>query len=73
MKEHNIRHHFKNEHEVKCEHLTGELGKNKICQLKAFLIGQQNMFKKQTSHEFIVYASYVVADIIANEKRPFTD
>jgi hypothetical protein len=46
----------------------------KISNLKASLIGQQNIFNvKCNRNESGVRASYVVAEIIAKTRRPFTD
>jgi hypothetical protein len=74
MKEYNIKSHYKNEHKGKFDCLTGELRKRKISNLKASLIGQQNIFNvKCIRNESGVRASYVVAEVIAKTGRPFTD
>jgi uncharacterized RmlC-like cupin family protein len=44
MKEYNIKCHYESKHKGKIYCLTGELRKRKISNLKAFLIGQQNIF-----------------------------
>jgi hypothetical protein len=72
MKEYNIKYHYESEHKVKVYFLTGELRKRKISNLKASLIGQQNIFNaKCIRNESGVRASYVVPEIFAKNKAAF--
>ncbi|XP_026818972.1 general transcription factor II-I repeat domain-containing protein 2-like [Rhopalosiphum maidis] len=74
MKEYNVRRHYDNEHKAKFENLTGELRQNKIKHFLTSLSSQQNIFKSQnTRNEASVRASYVVAEMLAKNNRPFTD
>jgi hypothetical protein len=74
MKEYNVRRHYDNEHKAKFENLTGELRQNKIKHFLTSLGSQQNIFKSQnTRNEASVRASYVVAEMLAKNNRPFTD
>jgi hypothetical protein len=73
MKDYNIKRHYESEHKGTFDCLTGELMKRKISNLKASLIGQQNIFNvKCIRNESGVRASYVVAEIIA-KTGSFTD
>jgi hypothetical protein len=66
MKGHNTKCHYENEHKGKFDCLSGELRKRKISNVKASLIGQQDIFNvKCICNESRVHASYVVAEIIA--------
>jgi hypothetical protein len=74
MKEYSMKHHYESAHKGKFDCLTGELRKWKISNLKASLIGQQNIFNvKCIRNESGVRASSVVAEIIAKTGRPFTN
>lgn len=74
MKEYNVRRHYDNEHKAKFENLTGELRQNKIKHFLTSFSSQQNIFKSQnTRNEASVRASYVVAEMLAKNNRPFTD
>jgi hypothetical protein len=74
MKEYNIKHHYKSEHKGEFYCLTGELRKREISNLKASLLGQQNIFNvKCIRNESGVRALYVVVEITAKTRRPFTD
>jgi hypothetical protein len=74
MKECNIKRHYKGEHKGKFDCLTSELRKRKISNLKASLIGQQNIFNvKCIINKSGVRATYVVAEVIAKTGRPFTN
>jgi hypothetical protein len=44
MKEYNIKRHYESKHKGKFDCLTGELRKRKFSNMKASLIGQQNIF-----------------------------
>jgi hypothetical protein len=74
VEEYNIKRNYKSAHKGKFDCLTGELRKWKLRNLKASLIGQQNIFNvKCIRNESEVRASYIVAEIIAKTGRPFTD
>lgn len=74
MKEYNVRRHYDNKHKAKVENLTSELRQNKIKHFLTSLSSQQNIFKSQnTRNEASVGASYVVAEMLAKNNRPFTD
>jgi hypothetical protein len=60
--------------EGKYKDLRGEHRKNEIQHMKVSLIGKRNIFKQQSSYnESINYSTYLVAEIIAKEGKPFTD
>jgi hypothetical protein len=68
MKQYNIKRHYKSERKGKFYCLTGELRKRKISNLKAFLIGKQNIFNvKCVRNESGMRDSYVVAEIITKQ------
>jgi hypothetical protein len=73
-KEYYIKRHYESKHKGKFDCLTSELRERKISNLKASLIGKQNIFSvKCIRNESGVRASYVVAEIIAKTGRPFID
>jgi hypothetical protein len=68
MKEYNIKRHYESEHKRTFDCLTGELKKRKISNLKAYLIGQRNIFNvKCIRNESGVRSSCIVAEIIAKQ------
>ena len=53
---------------------TGQTRKNKFSQLRTTLKQLSSVFQRQTTKlESIILASYKVAQLIAKDKRPFTD
>jgi len=73
MKEYNVRRHFQKNHKH-YDDLQDEKREDKITQLKSGLSKQMNMFtNKNNDLERSVKASYLVAKIIAERKKPFTD
>jgi hypothetical protein len=71
MIEYNIKRHYECEHNGKFNCLTGELRKRS--NLKASLIGQQNIFNVTCIlNESGMCDNYVVAEIIAKTWRPLT-
>jgi len=52
----------------------GMCRKNKIAELKRSMSSEQSFFKKITNEtKFIVTASYVVANLIAQRSKPYSD
>ena len=72
-KEFNIKHLYHTKY-TNFSKFTGQTRKNKFSQLRTTLKQQSSVFQKQTTKlENIVLASYKVAQLIAKDKRPFTD
>ena len=73
IKDCNLKRHYKNKHKD-YDNLQDEKREDKITQLKSGLSKQMNMFtNKNNDLERSVKASYLVANIIAERKKPFTD
>ena len=73
IKDCNLKRHFKNKHKD-YDNLQDEKREDKITQLKSGLSKQMNMFtNKNNDLERSVKASYLVAKVIAERKKPFTD
>ena len=73
-KEFNIKRLYHTKYTTFSKFITGQTRKNKFSQLRTTLKQQSSVFQRQTTElENIILASYKAAQLIAKNKRPFTD
>jgi hypothetical protein len=74
MKEYNVRRHYEAKHGEAYTQLTGKARSDKLADLQRQLNAQQNIFRKANNESVCaVKASYVVAELIAKAKKPFSE
>jgi hypothetical protein len=74
FKECNIKRHYTARHKEKYDVFQGQVRTNKSKSLQRALLDQQNIFKSRVNGNLaVVQASFHVAELVAQEGRPFTD
>ncbi|XP_027140791.1 general transcription factor II-I repeat domain-containing protein 2 [Larimichthys crocea] len=74
FKEYNVKRHYQKLHAAMYDKITGKERSEKLKQLEASLISQQQYFARaRESNENATKASYEVAALIAKHSKPFTE
>ncbi|XP_016407553.1 general transcription factor II-I repeat domain-containing protein 2-like [Sinocyclocheilus rhinocerous] len=72
MKEYNVKRHYETKHQS-FKYYTGAERNQKVKQLAAALLAQQQFFRANKAQENSTLASYEVAHLIARHGKPFTE